>query len=603
MRIVRLILLLAVIGPAHVLGQALFIDATQSTGIDHYQRSELHIGGGVAIFDLDNDGWEDIYLTGGEDRDKLYRNNGDGTFTEVGVDAGFGFTAAVTTFGVTTGDVDNDGFRDVLILTEMPNANMLFLNNGDGTFTRSVTAFDFFTGQRSVSASFGDVNGDGFLDIYITNYVDVANVLFEGPTPVGFNHTCFSDQLLVNNGDGSFTDATAFYGIDQQGCGLATAFTDFDLDGHIDIMVVNDFGQWVIPNALYRNLLPDQFFEDMAPETGMDGGFYGMGVAIGDYDRDGDLDYYMTNIGANFLYRNDGGLFTELAETAGVINDSVNGLNTTGWGCFFFDADNDGWQDLFVANGEIPAAQFIANSLEDPDKLFRNNGDGTFTDITWNAGIGSLHRSRGAAFGDLNNDGHLDVVVNGVRRLTSEPATAKVYFNVSENGNNWLKVKAEGVHSNRDAFGSIIRIVVEGQSQVLEVSGGSSHASHNSSIAHFGLGSATAVDSVIVRFPSGTERSLTDVGANQVIHVVEDDIVTRVHSLDNTFLQRVGFRDFEVIGGGFRTGELRVLDMAGRMLHRESVSSRFSVPEELKGLLVIELVWDSGALRERGVFQ
>jgi len=599
MRSFRLILLLAVIGPAHGLGQALFIDVTQSAGIDHFQRSELHIGGGVAIFDMDNDGWEDIYLTGGEHRDKLYRNNGDGTFTEMAVDAGFGFTAAVTTFGVATGDVDNDGFRDVLILTEMPNANMLFLNNGDGTFTRSVMAFDFHTGQRSVSASFGDVNGDGFLDIYITNYVDVANVLFEGPTPVGFNHVCFEDQLLLNNGDGTFVEATALYGIDQQGCGLATALTDYDLDGHIDIMVVNDFGQWVIPNALYRNLSPDAVFEDVAPETGIDGGFYGMGVAIGDYDRDGDLDYYMTNIGANFLYRNDGGLFTEVASDAGVINDSVNGLNTTGWGCFFFDADNDGWQDLFVANGEIPAAQFIANSEDDPDKLFLNSGDGTFTDITWNSGIGSMHRSRGAAFGDLNNDGKLDVVVNGVRRLTSEPALAKVYFNNTDNGNHWLKVRAEGVQSNRDAFGSVISIVVGGESQMIEVSGGSSHASHNSSIAHFGLGGTVLVDSVIVRFPSGTVRVRTDVAADQLLHVLEDDLITRSPLLAVPRPLRTGHRSFQMDGGMCPHGHLRVYDTAGRCIHEETVRDGFSLPETMRGVVLLELNCGGGALRER----
>lgn len=599
MRLFSLILLFTIarVWPTHA--QVLFTDVTEAAGISHYQRSELHIGGGVAIFDMDNDGWEDIYLTGGDHRDHLYRNNGDGTFTEVGVAAGFGFTAAVATYGVATGDVDNDGFRDMLILTEMPNANMLYMNNGDGTFIRAVTAFDFHTGQRSMSASFGDVNGDGLLDVYVTNYVDIATVIFQGPTPVGFDHQCFEDQLLINNGNATFMDATAAYGIDQQGCGLGTALTDFDLDGHLDIVVVNDFGQWVIPNALYRNLSPDAFFEDVAPETGMDGGFYGMGVAIGDYDRDGDLDYYMTNIGANFLYRNDGAFFTEVAQEAGVINDSVNGLNTTGWGCFFFDADNDGWQDLFVANGEIPAAQFIANSEEDPDKLFRNNGDGTFTDITWNAGIGSLHRSRGAAFGDLNNDGRLDVVVNGVRRLTSEPASARVYFNLTENGHHWLKIRAEGVQSNRDAFGSIVRIVVAGQSQMAEISGGSSHASHNSSIAHFGLGQATVADSVIVRFPSGIVRVQTEVDADQVIHVIEDDIVTHVPSLEKISLKRTGLRDFEIIGRGPSSGEIRVFDMAGRCVYKQPMNTRFSLPEELRGVVIVEVMIGNGVLRER----
>jgi len=593
----RLLLFLvsAFVSLGSVFAQATFQEVSQQAGISHYQKSELHLGGGVAVFDLDNDGWEDIYLTGGELRDKLYRNNGDGTFTDIAIAAGFGLTAAVNTLGVVTGDIDNDGFRDVLLLTELNFENMLYRNNGNGTFTRLVTGLGVSTPERSVSATFGDVNKDGLLDIYIANYVRETGILFnENNHVAGFSHTCDADRLFINNGDLTFTESTVAYGINQQGCGLAAAFTDFDDDGTADIMVVNDFGQWIVPNALYRNLHPTTAFEDVSETMGMDGGFYGMGVAIGDYDRDGDLDYYMTNLGRNFLYRNDGESFTEVADEAGVLNDSVNGLNATGWGTFFFDSDNDGLLDLFIANGEIPSALFIANSLQDPDKLFMNNGDGTFTDGTDAAGLGSTQRSRGAAFGDFNNDGKLDVVVNTVKHNEPYQVSAKLYINTTDNGNHFLRVRVEGTTGNRDGFGSRVRIVVNGQSQMAEVDGGSGHASHNSTVVHFGLGNATMVDSLIVRFPSGIVNTLTAVVANQIVTVVED-LVTDIHDQhQESRVMRTSEREFYLDAVGKRA-EVRIFDTSGRMLHSSEVTTgSFTIPNGLSGVLLMQVIAGNG---------
>lgn len=568
-----------------------FVEMSQQAGINHYQKSNLHLGGGVAVFDLDNDGWEDIYLTGGENRDHLYRNNGDGTFTEIAIDAGFGLTAAVTTLGVVTGDIDNDGFRDILILTDLGFENMLYRNNGNGTFSRLVTALGVSTPERCTSATMGDANNDGLLDIYITNYVRETGILFnENNHVVGFSHECDADLLFINNGDLTFTESSVAYGIDQQGCGLAAAFTDYNNDGIMDIMVVNDFGQWVIPNALYRNLHPTSAFEDVSEEMGMDGGFYGMGVAIGDYDRDGDLDYYMTNIGRNYLYRNDGTHFTEVAEEAGVLNDSVNGLNTTGWSTFFFDHDNDGLLDLFIANGEIPAAFFIANSLEDPDKLYLNNGDGTFSDVTTAAGLGSTQRSRGAAFGDFNNDGKLDIVVHTVKHNEPEAVRAQLYMNTTDNGNNYLRVRVIGTTSNRDGFGSHVRIVVNGQSQMAEVDGGSGHASHSSTIIHFGIGTANTVDSIIVRFPSGIDMTVADVGANQTLTIIED-VVTSDGALPTGGLdvQRVGVRDFIIRSNG-DLAYAKVYDVSGRLIDLNVCNNgTYRIPEGLSGIYLLEI--------------
>jgi hypothetical protein len=599
----RLLLFLvsAFVSLGSVFAQATFQEVSQQAGISHYQKSELHLGGGVAVFDLDNDGWEDIYLTGGENRDKLYRNNGGGTFTEIGIIAGFGLTAAVTTLGVVTGDIDNDGFRDILVLTDLGFENMLYRNNGDGTFTRLVTALGVSTPERSVSATMGDANNDGLLDIYITNYVRETGIIFnENNHVAGFSHTCDADRLFINNGDLTFTESSVAYGIDQQGCGLAAAFTDYDDDGIMDIMVVNDFGQWVIPNALYRNLHPAAAFEDVSEEVGMDGGFYGMGVAIGDYDRDGDLDYYMTNIGRNYLFRNDGTHFTEVAGEAAVLNDSVNGLNTTGWSTFFFDHDNDGLLDLFVANGEIPAAHFIANSLEDPDKLYRNNGDGTFSDVTTTAGLGSTQRSRGAAFGDFNNDGKLDIVVHTVKYNEPGEVRAQLYMNTTDNGNNFVRVQVVGTTSNRDGFGSHVRAVVNGQSQMAEVDGGSGHASHNSTIVHFGIGTATTVDSIIVRFPSGVVMSLADVGANQTVTIIEDMVTSDgVLPADGFTVERIGVRDFVIRSNG-DSADAKVYDMSGRLIaHSTCNNGAYRIPEGLSGIYILEILVADNIFHER----
>jgi len=518
-------------------GQVVFEEVSQQIGITHLHSHGDKMGGGVAVFDFDNDGWEDIFFTGGEDADKLYRNLGNAGFEDVTVAAGISAFASIATFGVVTGDIDNDGFREILLTGMRNDPDVLLYNNGDGTFqqlTLPQTGQDYW----SSAAAFADINLDGLLDIYITSYISEGGFIQDtAGAVVGFAHQCSANRLYMNNGNLTFSDATDMYALADTGCALAVAFSDFDNDRDADIVLANDFGEWGVPNGLFRNEYPQANFVDVSLPQNMNTPMYGMGVAIGDYDHDLDLDYYQTNLGINRLSRNDNGTFTDVTSAAGVENDSLNGLRTTGWGCFFADIDNDGWQDLYVANGHISAAAFIANVEFDPNTLYLNNGNGTFTDVTTVAGVGTTQKSRGAANADLNKDGLLDILVNNVDD-NDNPAQVSVYANITENTNNWLRLKLRGVQSNRDAFGSQVRIVVGAEAWIQEVNGGSSHASQNSSIVHIGLGQTEIVDSIVVIFPSGIERIFTDVAANQLMEIVEDVTVgiTEVSQLINVKL-------------------------------------------------------------------
>lgn len=554
---------------ASVKSQVLFEEVSSSFGISHSHVSNKILGGGVAIFDYNNDGWQDIYLTGGEQPDKLLRNLQGQGFEDISSSSGVTAVTNVTTFGVTTGDVDNDGFRDIVVTTEFGHKSILMRNLGDGTFEHIPNAINDGFDWKS-SASFGDVNKDGLLDLYIGAYIFQSEMIVDSAeNPIGFNHECSANRLLLNTGNLSFIDVSSQYGVGDIGCSLATAFTDYDSDSNIDLMVANDFGAWVEPSVLFRNDYPNDVFENVSVSTGMDLEIYGMGIAIGDYDKDADLDYYQTNLGRNVLSRNDNGVFTDVTTIANCENDSTGTLLNTGWGTFFFDADNDSWPDLFVGNGSVEAAEFIATYPDDPNVLFLNNGDGTFSNISTTANIASIRSTRGAAYGDLDNDGKLDFVINNVDP-DIDSTQYEVYRNSSASGN-WVAFKLIGVTSNRDAFGSQVRIVVNGSSVVAEVGGGSSFASQNSSIVHFGLGVNTIVDSVIVTFPSGVDQVFTNVTANQQIEIIEDTPTSAIEKDVPEF--KLVFVDGEPILKGHigKPISITIHDLAGRIVVSRSM--------------------------------
>ena len=570
-------------------------EVTLDAGIDFVYSAPTYMGGGAAFFDYDNDGDDDLWIAGGVNRDVLYENDGSGQFSEIGEAAGLNAANNMVSSGVITGDLDNDGYRDVLVTPHVGQHPLLFKNNGDGTFTEISEAAGLATyNLQTHAAAMGDINKDGFLDIYLATYIENINNVYDGNgIVVGFDHDCFDNLLFINNGDWTFTELAETYGVKNGGCALATMFTDYNQDTDADILIANDFGAWITPNALYQNDYPDNTFSDIGQVSGMDVGIYGMGIAVGDYDRDLDLDYYITNLGHNVLMdnQNDGTFTDRSIETGTDDTYMLDSLLAVGWGTAFMDMDNDADLDLFVCNGFVPAAPFILNTEQNKNRLFINDGNETgtgfnFTEVAINSELDNEGRGRGFAYSDYDNDGDLDLLVINVNQHTSNDPIENVllFRNDSGNENNWLQVDLEGITSNRDAFGAVIKIVVGDHAWLHDYNGGyGSHNSQHGSIAHFGLHEAEIVDSLIVTWPSGTQSHFADIDANQKIKITEDGILTNTQVVQEETLVLQTFPNpfTEELHIQFQLSkrekvEIEVFDLLGRKvdnLFNESLSA------------------------------
>lgn len=507
---------------------AQFQDIASTSGFKHNHLAPNLLGGGVAVIDYNNDGLEDLYFTGGTSYDKLYANRGNLKFEEVSVESGvFSATRTVTTTAVATGDIDNDGLEDLFIMTAKNHPLILLKNTGNGSFKNiSYPAGVDASSEWAMGASLGDVNRDGLIDIYVVNYIqNYQSDLDDKGNVTGFNHSCYPNLLFINQGDATFLEMAAEYGVADNGCGLATVLTDINNDSYPDIYVANDFGEWVRPNQAYVFDPVSAKFVNATKELHLNDSIYGMGIASGDVNRDGYKDYYITNLGRNVLRVNNGnGIYTDITDEAGVTATEVNGALSTGWGTFFFDYNNDGWEDLFLSNGFIPSADFIATAEADPNGLFVNNGNNTFTDVSTDTGMNFPGTSRGAVWADLDNNGYPDVVVNNVEKTFYDPENnVKIYINNSGT-NNWLGIVLEGASSNFNAIGASVEVFHNNIRSKKELTNGSSHASTSSKRLIFGLEQGNQVDSILVRWPSGLFQrfgSITDI--NKYIKLKEND--------------------------------------------------------------------------------
>ncbi len=496
--------------------------------------------GGVALFDYNNDGLLDIFFTNGaaipslEKSDasyanRLFRNNGDGTFTDVTEKAGL--QGIGYSMGVAAGDYDNDGFVDLYVTSV--NRNQLFHNNKDGTFT-DVTERAGVGGMVpklgkawSVAAGWFDYNNDGRLDLFVVNYLNysikTASLCVQDGLPAYCSPVDFLGMpniLYRNNGDGTFTDVSEQSHISRYvGKGMGVAFADYDNDGFTDIFVSND----TFENYLFHNNR-DGTFTNVALPAGVaynsfGNAIAGMGADFRDIDNDGKPDIFETAMfGESFpLYRNLGeGQFQDITGTAGLIALTSR---STAWGVGIFDFDNDGNKDLFTANADIldNAMELAHRPYPLPDRVFRNKGDLTFEDLSSKVGrsfsVPAAHRA--AAFGDLNNDGRIDVVVTV---LNGPP---EIWMNRSGSQNHWIVLKLVGVKSNRDGLGTKIKITTSLGTQYNQATTAVSYNSSSDKRVHFGLGSAGVVETMELTWPSGIKQVLKKVKADQILTVTE----------------------------------------------------------------------------------
>jgi enediyne biosynthesis protein E4 len=498
-------------------------------------------GCGAAFLDYDNDGWQDIFLVNGTrlaglpqaqaPTNRLYRNKGNGTFQDVTQKAAL--TRTGWGQGVCAGDYDNDGNDDLFI--SYYGRNALYRNNGNSTFTEVAEKAGVASNRTrwGSGCAFVDYDLDGNLDLFVASYIDLdlktaplpesGPCLYKGLTvacgPPGL--TGGVNSLYRNNGNGTFSDVSERSGVTKingtYGLGVVTG--DFDNDGWPDIYVANDSAA----ATLYHNN-KNGTFTDIGLEAGcafsIDGKPQaGMGVSAGDYDRDGWLDIFKTNFSGDTstLYRNSGkAMFDDVTFPAGI------GINTRwlGWGCGFLDADNDGWLDIFLVNGHVyPEVERLTTEAGYAQRkvLYRNLRNGRFEDVSDYAGAAVVQPSpaRGCAFGDYDNDGDIDILINPVN------AVPELLRCDSGTRNNWIKVKAIGVKSNRSGIGARIRCVTEQGSQIDEVRSGGSYYSQNDLRVHFGLGSSERVKMLEIRWPSGQVDTINDIAGNRVVQVRE----------------------------------------------------------------------------------
>ena len=522
-----------------------FVDVTQEAGI-HWKHVDGRsgqkyfmetLGSGAAFFDYDSDSDPDLYFVNGAPlpgyvsqeipTNCLYKNNGDGTFTDVTETAGVGDTGYG--HGCAVGDYNNDGQLDLYVTNY--GTNRLYRNNGNGTFTEVAESAGVTESRWSTSCAFADYDRDGNLDLYVVNYIvfDIDENPWCGLKEKGIRAYCEpdnfiaqSDTLYRNNGDGTFTDVTKTTGIyNTTGKGLGVVWGDYNNDGAADIYIANDSTE----NFFYRNS-GDGTFEEIGFMVGValseDGvAENGMGTAFGDWNNDGWLDLTVTNYAqqTNTLYHNDAdGFFTDATTTTKTAQITYPYL---GWATAFIDYDNNGYQDLFVANGHLHenlAELGQEGTYGQRNLLFRNNANGTFTEVSETLGPGMTLEdvSRGATFADYDLDGDIDIIV------TNSNTAPRLLRNDGGNRKSWLQIRLTGTKGSTDAIGARVKVTTGKLTQTREVQSGDGYLSQRDLTLHFGIGDHEQADSIEVQWQSGTKQLIKSVTANQMLSLEEN---------------------------------------------------------------------------------
>ncbi len=508
-----------------------YLDITEQLDIKHTYINGDHIGGGAAVVDLNGDGWLDMVFTGGEIEDKLFINDTNGSFQDLSERLTKPLTSDITS-SVVYGDFNNDGCTDLYFsVYNRDRPDFILSNDCAGNFEiHEVPSFG-----NCIGATLFDFNKDGLLDVYSIAYVEVPKLIRDDEGRiVSYEHDCGTNTMLYGTGDFNFEDVTEEQQSAGNGCSLAVTVIPIPERQTHGIYIANDFGEFLFPNQL---LIPtENIFNDEAVLYGVDKEMFGMGIAVGDFDNDLDLDLYISNLGENVCYQNEGDEFVE-KQTELQIEDTFtpDGRLSTSWGTFFLDVDNDTDLDLFMANGFVFTPEFIGSSFINPNQLFLNE-NGTFRQTNETFGIvkSGPTINRGAAMGDLDNDGDLDIITSYVNfdPTDDQALSYRVYENIADNSHNHLDVRLEAVTSAPDAFGSQITLYAGDDTWLGYNYSSGIHCSQNTPYVHFGLGQIEEIDSVKVVWPNYAEDVYHNIPVNS--NVLLKELAERIDILGCT---------------------------------------------------------------------
>ena len=516
----------------------IFTEVAKQVGINHqFEVYEGSFGGGAVVFDFNNDGYEDVFIAGGMAPDVLYLNKKNGTFENVYEKSGLKTKLKYITQGAVSADINKDGWRDLFITTittkenkeKIPRApNLLFINNGNGTFRNATKEYGLEEYLSfSTAAMFGDVNEDGYPDLYVGNYFKEFQgklSLIDDEIIVGSKQMA-KGYLLINKNGKRFVDEYTEYGMLHKGFGFGGVFTDFDNDHDLDLIINHDFGYKNTPNKLLENKYPNDDFRDISDTMKMNLGINAMGTAVGDYNDDGLLDYFITNIRGNKFMVNQGKgkPFIDMSQKLGTrftrVADEEGVYQPVSWGANFADFDNDGDLDLFVANGCLnPYVE------PNPDYYFENINR-QYINKSIEKKLADRGVSRGSVVFDFDNDGDLDLLVVNQKPISNSfsQSSPTLFYRNDSVSDNWLKVQLTGIDQDKNGIGARVEVTIGRQKIIREIDGGSSHSSQNSTIAHFGLGTAKIADTVRIIWVGGKEQVMFHQKANQLLKIVENN--------------------------------------------------------------------------------
>ncbi len=515
--------------PIVVLGQKRsFKEVSDKVGMNYrYAGNDFQMaGGGVTIIDFNNDGWEDVFQAGGVFPSKLWMNK-NGHFIDFTYKLGLDSLSKFFIQGTVSADLNNDGFEDLIVANYGSGMSrgdhqfpVILINNKGKNFKILSLEKTIPIGNYS-SVVVGDVNLDGLTDVFYTNYVSQMGALYDSlGNTVGYNPSCDPNVLLLNKGDFEFQNVSKEWGIADYGCGLAASFTDLNNDSYPDLLLLNDFGEWTkLGNKCYLNNYPKPGFSDVSERFHFTSEMYGMGVGKTDFNRDGDFDYYLSNIGKNQFLSFNGKQFIDYADSLNVSElKSTDKKMSTSWTPVFFDFDFDGDEDLYLTKGNV-ATLVPPAKIKDPNKFYLNE-NGQFFDFSDSVELNDVLSHRGAVFTDFDHDKDLDLISSVVKlpwaAFQGLDQKIKVYENFSDQGN-WIGIRLRGMKNcNSDCFGVKVKLYTKSGILIKEVDGGSGQASQSSKVLYFGLGNETSFDKIEIYWPKEKIQTLYELEINQI---------------------------------------------------------------------------------------